>query len=79
MKFNDVAKETTKTLKMLYDMREIDELFAQFHAGYGFDRIQAQTIIQKHNKADPIIGAYNNNPRTTIPLLRMNNYIIICT
>ncbi len=60
----DMTKETKETLDMLHDIQEIEAVLA----APWFDEQKAREIILKHNLKDPVVGAYNNNPATAIPL-----------
>lgn len=71
MKPEDIAKtahEAKEIKDMQDDLRDIETIFANANAGFGFDRNKAEEIIRKNNVSDPCVMARNNNPATTIPL-----------
>lgn len=71
MKPEDIAKtahEAKEIKDMQDDLRDIETIFANANAGFGFDRNKAEEIIRKNNVSDPYVMARNNNPTTTVPL-----------
>lgn len=80
MKPEDNAKaihEAKEIKNMRDDLRDIETIFANVNAGYGYDRNKAEEIIRKNNVADPVVMARNNNPATTIPLPWANDQTIL--
>ncbi len=80
MKPEDNAKaahEVKEIKDMLDDLRDIETIFANVNAGYGYDRRKAEEIIRKNNETDPVVMARNSNPATSIPLSRASDQTIL--
>ena len=80
MKPEDIAKaahEAKEIKDMRDDLRDIETIFANVNAGYGYDRSKAEEIIRKNNLADPVVMARNSNPATAIPLSQASDQTIL--
>lgn len=72
-----IAHEMKEIKDMQDDLRDIETIFANINAGYGYDRSKAEEIIRSNNTSDPYVMARNSNPATTVPLSRANDQTIL--
>ena len=80
MKPEDIAKtahEEKEIKDMQDDLRDIETIFSNVNAGYGYDRSKAEEIIRNNNTSDPYVMARNNNPATTVRLSRASDQTIL--
>lgn len=77
MDYYKAAHEAKEIRDIHDDLCDIEMIFANVNAGFGFDRNKAEEIIQKNNVSDPYVFARNSNPATTIPLSRASDQTIL--
>lgn len=58
--FLNEMRSTHDLFKLRSDIHEIEAVLNRYQQGMGFDRQKAEEIIQKHNRSDAAVAAYNS-------------------